>query len=131
MSDTSTDAGNRKPLCRLMICCNDPDNGEFTGECCGIDVRGVHVMLDRPVPMQDESAHKWLILGEVGIRYHHHGSWVGSWCWESYHVTEADALQILEMARREHGHIESAPAEPLDFMAAWDTGAPLVLPGPE
>lgn len=81
----------------LMLCCNHPRNGSFTGLLRAVSVHGTE--LESPYDnrhLKIAIAEHHFVLGKSRQWLHHgHGTWVGNWCWDAVRVTPAVAADVL------------------------------------
>ena len=89
---------------RVMLACNDPDNGNWTGkadmvEIEGIELEGRAVSVDHyPRKMRKALSGEGietLRIGRCVVPSLGYRRWVGNWCWDCAHVRAMNALHIL------------------------------------
>jgi hypothetical protein len=121
----------------IMLACNNPDNGEFTGECDFIEFdsgsgdieirmqgRSVTVNFERKGHRDGGPATGdcTLRVGRITIPALGYESWVGNWCWDEARVRHVFALKVLNYLIRRGWHCEEGPSE---FFDAINSGRQL------
>lgn len=96
----------------VMLCCNDPRNGLFTGHLSAIEV-GPNMKFQTPGIWDEHSGPRLRYLWEPGRftdnariaisgRYFpvvHHRSWFGNWCWDAVNMRGSTVLTLLNWMR--------------------------------
>lgn len=111
---------------RVHLCCNDPDNGEFTGRLTGIEVGGCSLTI-WPLESIDGSGEDGvpLLTWDGGIvvgwrwfpisAYREH---VGNWCWDAVEMDRRTALRLLRYVVELGADVESAPVGVFETLQA-------------
>lgn len=121
-------------LVSIHMACNDPENGDFVGRVCQMDIasgcleltaRAWNILSFRRCPKLREESRVFFLAGKRWS-FVRRKSWIGNWCWDGYAVEPAVATAFLtwlhgrDLYQCEGGWVETAEA--------WDRPAPLVLP---
>lgn len=115
----------------VMLAVNDPQNGNFAGDCISVDISDViRVGGDEaalPVAfVHDRSASAnlggVLVIETERYRYWNYRGWVGNWCWDAARMKVEDVAKLLEQLRSAHWTCVEAESALFD---AWKTGEPL------
>lgn len=116
----------------LHLACNDPDNGNHTGQVDSIQFYGsdnldpmlmLHGRALRCVPWRSGGGKtRFLRLGHFpAIRMPGYATWVGNWCWDAALISDDDAAKIANYLRKRGWHNEGGWVEMGD---KWDSSEP-------
>ncbi len=109
---------------RVLLCCNDPDNGEFEGRICGIEIGDLKLdSLCEPGPKLFYSFAEPAFIRIAGKKFpiEGHGSWVGNWCWDSVSMAPKDVLRLLNWPRFwKFFQVEEAPEKLFEIAQSFD-----------
>lgn len=121
-------------LVSIHMACNNPDNGDFVGRVCQIELpdgaleltaKAWNITSMRGCPKLRENGNYMIFAGKVWP-FVRRRSWVGNWCWDGYTMTESVATGFMVwLHSRGLFHCEGGW---LELCEAWDQPAPLVLP---
>lgn len=114
----------------VMLCCNDPDNGNFTGKLSAVQFGDELMSLEVNV-IGAEPGLKWdgryIKVSRTKFRVTASGRWVGNWCWDSVEMTVADAARLanyLRSLRYKSYPIFHCDAARTDLFEKWETTEP-------
>lgn len=87
---------------RIDFCCNDPDNGDFSGRVVGASFSECELE-----PANHDWGYKFTLL-PTGIRLHRRvfpyikrKYWVGNWCWDAFLFERSVGIRLLKVLRKE------------------------------
>jgi hypothetical protein len=112
---------------RIDMCCNDPDNGSWTGKAEYIHIQDVE--LYGPVVSVNHEGRKLksarpaegdttLRIGRVVVPCLGYKTWYGNWCWDAAAVRAVNALKILNYLIGRGWKCEQAACEVYDAINA-------------
>ena len=125
----------------LMLCVNDPNNGNHTGRVEGIEFC-VPGELDAPIKLESSywdwgpacrrvDGGKHLKISRRTFPIRGYSTWVGNWCWDAAIVTVETANRILAYLQSQHDPrgnsywtVDHAYSEIYD---AWEKGEAIDL----
>lgn len=91
----------------LMLACNDPDNGMFTGLFGYADMSQAgkeHFLeLEGPetrIEFSRPDGNGRLRIGRIIVDCGGEQDWVGNWCWRAYGLPIAEAVRVLAYLRK-------------------------------
>lgn len=120
-------------MVHLHMACNNPDNGNHTGQADAIqffggdDLDPMLMLTGRPLRCRPWISHKsgktrHLQLGHFpGIRIVGYTTWVGNWCWDAAQISDADAAKVANYLRKRGWHNEGGW---VDMDEKWDSETP-------
>lgn len=90
----------------VMLCCNDPDNGNFAEQLAGFEV-GENMHFECKFwgwEPRLRYVYRDQLMTAISIAGKHfpitnHRSWVGNWCWDRVHMEGRHVLDLLNWPR--------------------------------
>lgn len=110
----------------VMLCCNDPGNGEFTGRLTGLEVGGCSLTI-WPFESIDGSGEDgvpltlWdggIVVGWRSFPASDYCEHVGNWCWDAVEMDRRTALRLLRYIAELGADVESAPVGVFEALTA-------------
>jgi hypothetical protein len=86
--------------------CNDPDNGNFLGECTAVHLpQGAMELTNGYIGRGNkiDFSNGTLSFSRLKLPHRGHKSWVGNWCWDGCWLTLADTLKLLTYIKSLNG----------------------------
>lgn len=101
---------------RIDFCCNDPDNGDFSGRVVGASFSECDLE-----PANYDWGYKFTLL-PTGIRLHRRvfpyvarKYWVGNWCWDVFLFERSVGVRLLKVLRKEGWRCTGGPTRLYDW----------------
>src|SRR5690349_14173418 len=107
---------------QVMLACNDPDNGNFAGECDTIEIPDLITVEGPALKCQFIDDGRWLRLEDQGFMIRSHATWVGNWCWDQVTMSLAEAGRLLRWLHERDWTCTEAEAGLFD---AWHSDGPI------
>lgn|SRR5574341_1903201 len=107
----------------ISFCCNDPDNGVFTGSFDAIRVTNkVEDMFSAyGKPTRISKANGILRVGRIKNLYMRSNTWFGNWCWDAYVIDSFHVNRIVNYLKYSRNfELEEAWDE---IYRDWEMGA--------
>ena len=114
----------------LDVCCNDPDNGAFTGRAVGLNIGDAEFeATDIFVGSTFKEVEGGIVLSGKRWGVEWSKDWVGNWCWNRYQLAKPASHITLRwymvefvtwLRRRRMFNLTTAPVEFFDW---WEGGA--------
>lgn len=86
----------KQKLIDVMICVNNPDNGNYAGRLAGLNI---HDFIDlEPVVLPEPRCtigDGYFSVHRCRVGVYGYQQWVGNWCWNSIRVTREDAALLV------------------------------------
>lgn len=103
-----------------MLCCNDPDNGNFDGRLWGVEFGdGLKLSCcfsDWAPALAFDMAHepKWIRISGRRFKIQSYRDWVGNWCWAAVRMDWEEAIRLVNFlkGRRTRRRIRSSGFKP-------------------
>jgi hypothetical protein len=95
----------------LQLCCNDPDNGNFTGRVSAVEAHGLK-LASRTWDWGPKLTvgDGFIRIGGMKLRGGLAKSSYGNWCWNAYRVESDDLMKLINWPKfREWFDVEEAP----------------------
>jgi hypothetical protein len=112
----------------LDVCCNDPDNGGFTGRAVGLSIGCAEwdaTDIFRGSTFKEVDG--GIVLSGKRWEVENSKDWIGNWCWNRYLLAKGKITVrwymvefITWLRRRKMFHLTTAPT---DFFDWWESGA--------
>lgn len=98
----------RRPMIRIDVACNDPDNGNFAGRAPMIQIGDIDLeardFYGRPprfaiLAATPEGVSRFRLSGKTWT-YRASKAWYGNWCWDAFWLRQLDAADFVNWLRR-------------------------------
>lgn len=106
-------------LLAVMVCCNEPDSGRFSGYLTGFDIGDLQVSYG----LSEEGC--WMLFEGNYLKVRNdqfyvadRRRWVGNWCWDGVTMPAESVCRLLNWAKKNDFFLDSAPTE---FGEIWDS----------
>lgn len=82
----------------VMLCVNNPDNGNYCGRCAGIHIDDFLDLDPRVLPEPRCTLNDgYFRIHRRRFPIHSHQSWVGNWCWDAVEMTHEDVAALVAL----------------------------------
>lgn len=112
-------------LIEVMLCCNEPNSGNFSGYLTGFNVGE----LEMYCTLADEGC--WMLFDGNYLRVNgaqfyiaDHARWAGNWCWDMVSMPAESACRLLNWARKNNFDLEACP---VDFEPVFEDTRPIQI----
>lgn len=109
---------NPTQLIQVMVCCNEPQNGHFSGYLTGLDLGELRLYCG----LTEEGC--WMLFEGNYLKVSNdqfyvvdRERWVGNWCWDRITMPAESACRLLNWARKNDFYWEEGPSE---FVSIFD-----------
>lgn len=104
-------------LIKVMLCCNEPQNGHFSGYLTGFNVGD----LEMACTLSEEGCWmlfegNYLVVNSAQFYVADRQRWVGNWCWDQVTMPAESVCRLLNWAFHNDFAWEAGPSEFLEHL---------------